>query len=81
VQVVIALVITPEGLPVAYEVMAGNTSEKTTLKGFLTQIEEQYGRVRRTWVMDRGIPTEEVLQEMRQARVRYRTWWGHHGAG
>lgn len=67
VQVVIALVITPEGLPVAYEVMDGNTSDKTTLKGFLTKIEQQYGKVQRTWVMDRGIPTEEVLKEMRQA--------------
>jgi transposase len=67
VQVVIALVITPEGLPVAYEVLAGNTSEKTTLKRFLQQIEEQYGQLHRTWVMDRGIPTEEVLEEMRQS--------------
>jgi transposase len=47
--------------------MAGNTSEKTTLKGFLEKIEQQYGRARRTWVMDRGIPTEEVLKEMREA--------------
>ena len=67
VQVIIALVMTPEGLPLAYEVMAGNTSEKTTLKGFLEKIERQYGRAQRTWVMDRGIPTEEVLQEMREA--------------
>jgi transposase len=67
VQVVIALVITPEGLPVAYEVMAGNTSDKTTLRSFLSKIEEQYGKVQRTWVMDRGIPTEEVLMEMRAA--------------
>lgn len=67
VQVVIALVITPEGLPVAYEVMAGNTSDKTTLKSFLAKIEGQYGKVHRTWVMDRGIPTEEVLTEMRAA--------------
>ena len=67
VQVVIALVITPEGLPIAYEVMAGNTSDKTTLKSFLEKIEEQYGKIQRTWVMDRGIPTEEVLKEMRQA--------------
>ena len=67
VQVVIALVITPEGLPVAYEVMPGNTSDKTTLKGFLEKIEQQYGRANRTWVMDRGVPTEEVLGEMRKA--------------
>ena len=67
VQVVIALVITPEGLPVAYEVMAGNTSDKTTLKTFLEKIEQQYGKAKRTWVMDRGIPTEAVLREMREA--------------
>jgi hypothetical protein len=67
VQVVIALVVTPDGLPLAYEVMAGNTSEKTTLKAFLEKIEQQYGRAKRIWVMDRGIPTEEQLQEMRGA--------------
>jgi hypothetical protein len=67
VQVIIALVVTPEGLPLAYEVMAGNTSEKTTLKTFLEKVEQQYGRAKRTWVMDRGIPTEEVLQEMRDS--------------
>ncbi len=65
VQVVIALVVTPEGFPLAYEVMAGNTSDKTTLRGFLAQIEKLYGKAQRIWVMDRGIPTEEVLAEMR----------------
>ncbi len=65
VQVVIALVITPEGFPLAYEVMAGNTSDKTTLKDFLAKIEKQYGRAQRIWVMDRGIPTEEILAQMR----------------
>ena len=67
VQVVIALVITPEGFPLAYEVMAGNTSDKTTLKAFLEKIEKQYGKANRIWVMDRGIPTEDVLREMREA--------------
>jgi len=66
VQVIIALVVTPDGLPLAYEVMQGNTSEKTTLKAFLKKIEEQYGRAKRIWVMDRGIPTEEQLREMRE---------------
>ncbi len=65
VQVVIALVVTPEGFPLAYEVLSGNTSDKTTLKAFLEKIEKQYGKARRIWVMDRGIPTEENLQEMR----------------
>ena len=65
VQVVIALVVTPEGLPLAYEVMPGNTRDSSTLRGFLACIERQYGKARRTWLMDRGIPTEEVLAEMR----------------
>lgn len=64
-QVVIALVITPEGFPLAYEVMDGNTSDKTTLRGFLKRIEDAYGKARRVWVMDRGIPTEALLAEMR----------------
>ena len=67
VQVVIALVVTPEGFPLAYEVLAGNTLDKTTLKDFLHKIEKQYGKAERIWVMDRGIPTEEVLTEMRQS--------------
>jgi DDE family transposase len=66
VQVVIALIVTPEGLPLAYEVMPGNTADNTTLGEFLAKIEAQYGKANRTWVMDRGIPTEDVLAEMRQ---------------
>lgn len=67
VQVVIALVVSPEGLPLAYEVLPGNTADKTTLRGFLDRIERQYGKARRVWVMDRGIPTEETLEQMRAA--------------
>jgi transposase len=67
VQVVIALIVTPQGFPLAYEVLAGNTADKTTLKDFLARIEQQYGKARRTWCMDRGIPTEEVLQQMRSS--------------
>src|SRR4051812_48220627 len=65
VQVVIALVVTPEGLPLAYEVLPGNTADNTTVRDFLARIERQYGKARRIWLMDRGIPTEEVLAEMR----------------
>ena len=67
VQIIIALVVTPEGLPLAYEVLPGNTADKTTLRGFLERIERQYGKARRIWLMDRGVPTEEVLAEMRAA--------------
>jgi transposase len=69
VQVVIALIVTPEGFPLCYEVMPGNTSDRTTLRSFLDKIEKQYGKARRVWVMDRGIPTEEVLKEMRQSET------------
>lgn len=67
VQLVIALVVTTDGFPLAYEVMDGNTSDKTTLEGFLTKIESMYGKAQRVWVMDWGIPTEAVLREMREA--------------
>jgi Transposase DDE domain len=66
-QVVIAVVLSAEGFPLAYEIMPGNTSDKTTLKSFLQKIQAQYGQTRRIWIMDRGIPTEETLQEMRQS--------------
>ena len=73
VQVVIALIVTPEGLPLAYEVMPGNTADQTTMTAFLEKIERQYGRSDRIWIMDRGIPTEETLASMREsdAPVRY----------
>jgi len=71
VQVVIALIVTTEGFPLAYEVMPGNTSDKTTLPGFLDKIEAGYGKARRIWVMDRGIPTEEHLEGMKQRGALY----------
>jgi len=73
VQVVIALVVTPEGLPLAYEMFPGNTADKTTLRGMLATIRRRYGAAERIWIMDRGIPTEEILTELRAAdsQVRY----------
>jgi len=67
VQVVIALIVTPARFPLAYEVLPGNTSDKTTLRDMLRKIEARYGKANRIWVMDRGIPTEEMLAEMRAA--------------
>lgn len=67
VQVIVALVVTPEGLPLAYEMFPGNTADKTTLRGMLQLIQERYGQAERIWVMDRGIPTEAVLEELRQS--------------
>jgi transposase len=71
VQVVIALIVTPEGFPLAYEVMPGNTTDNTTLPAFLQAIENRYGKAQRIWVMDRGIPTEEHLAQMRASGVAY----------
>jgi transposase len=65
-QLVIALVVTPDGFPLAYEVMNGNTSDRATLRSFLQKIESTYGQARRVWVMDRGIPSEAILKEMRE---------------
>jgi len=70
-QVVIALVVTPEGFPIGYEVLPGNTLDKTTLRMFLKKVESMYGKARRVWVMDRGIPTEEVLSQMRDQNIQY----------
>lgn len=71
VQVVIALIVTPEGFPLTYEVLAGNTADSTTLPQFLDRIERLYGAARRVWVMDRGIPTEAQLALLRERGAQY----------
>ncbi|MDQ3489076.1 MAG: IS1634 family transposase [Acidobacteriota bacterium] len=70
-QVVVALVVTIDGLPLGYEVLPGNTSDKTTLKAFLEKVERLHGKARRVWVMDRGIPTEATLKQMRDQGMAY----------
>jgi hypothetical protein len=70
-QVVIALIVTPEGFPLSHEVLSGNTADSTTLSGFLARIEQRYGKANRIWVMDRGIPTEESLAQMRRMGASY----------
>ncbi len=67
VQVIVALVVTPEGLPLAYEMLPGNTADKTTLRDMLQLIQKRYGSAERIWVMDRGVPTEAVLAQLRQS--------------
>lgn len=69
-QLVIALVVTTDGLPLAYEVMKGNTSDRTTLPGFLKKVEDTYGKARRVWVMDRGVPSEAILKDMRSPEAQ-----------
>ena len=70
-QVVIALIVTPQGFPLSYEVMRGNTADNSTLPGFLNRIEQRYGKAQRIWVMDRGIPTEDSLAKMRALGASY----------
>jgi transposase len=70
-QILIALIVTPEGFPINYEVLQGNTSEKTTLKPLLNKIELMYGKANRIWLMDRGIPTESTLKYMRDNDIGY----------
>jgi hypothetical protein len=70
-QVVIALIVTPEGFPLSYEVLSGNTADSTTLSDFLDRIEKRYGRADRIWVMDRGVPTEDSLEKMRAIGASY----------
>lgn len=71
-QVVIALVVTPEGFPLGYEVMDGNTQDKTTLLGTIQKVEQRYGKAERIWLMDRGIPTEASLEEIRQSYPEFK---------
>lgn len=70
-QVVIGLIVTPEGFPLSYEVLSGNTADSTTLGEFLDRIEKRYGRAHRIWVMDRGVPTEDSLAKMRAMGASY----------
>jgi transposase len=71
IQVVIGLVITPQGFPLGYEIFTGNTRDTSTLRTFLDRIESQYGKMDRVWLMDRGIPTEDTLGQMRTDGVFY----------
>jgi len=70
-QVVIALVLTPDGFPLAYEVMPGNTNDRETQMPFIRRLEEKYGRIGSLWLMDRGVPTEKTLGAMREGGYRY----------
>jgi len=71
VQVVIGLVMTPQGFPLGYEIFPGHTRDTSTLRTFLDRIESQYGKIDRVWLMDRGIPTEDTLEQMRTEGAFY----------
>lgn len=71
VQVCIALVVTPEGLPLAYEVFDGNRTDVTTVDEIVETMREKYGHERRTWVMDRGMVSEDNLEMLRDSKASY----------
>lgn len=71
VQVCIGLVVTPEGLPLAYEVFDGNRSDVTTVEEIVETMREKYGHERRVWVMDRGMVSEDNLEDLRAAGASY----------
>jgi transposase len=70
-QVNIGLVVTPEGLPVGYEVFAGNTTDVTTVEEMVELMETKYGKPKRIWVMDRGMVSEENIDFLRERGARY----------
>jgi transposase len=70
-QVNIGLVVTPEGLPIGYEVFAGNTADVTTVEDMVEMMEKKYGKAQRIWVMDRGMVSEDNLDFLRGRDARY----------
>jgi transposase len=70
-QVNIGLVVTPEGLPIGYEVFAGNTADVTTVEEMVEVMEQKYGQAHRVWVMDRGMISEENIDFLRERKARY----------
>ena len=70
-QVCIGLAVSPEGLPLAYEVFAGNRADVTTVEDIVRVMEEKYGQAKRIWVLDRGMVSEENLEFLRQHHAQY----------
>lgn len=71
VQVNIALVVTREGMPLGYEIFAGNTTDVTTVQRIVECMEERFGKANRVWVMDRGMASAENLSWLRRTQRRY----------
>ena len=70
-QVCIGLVCTPEGLPLSFEVFAGNRTDVTTVEEIVTKMEDKYGQAQRVWVMDRGMVSEKNIAFLRARNARY----------
>jgi transposase len=70
-QVVVALVVTRDGFPLAHRTFAGNTRDLKTVQSIVTEIEEQFGKTQRIWVMDRGMISDESLKFLAESGRRY----------
>ena len=70
-QVCIGLVVSRCGMPLGYEVFAGNTADVTTVKHIVETMERRYGQSNRIWVMDRGMVSEENIEFLREGGRRY----------
>lgn len=70
-QVCIALVVTRDGMPLAYEVFDGNRVDVTTVEEMVTAIEDRYGKADRVWVMDRGMASEANFEWLRAGERSY----------
>jgi transposase len=70
-QVNMGLVVTPEGLPVGYEVFSGKRADVTTVEDMVELMETQYGKPKRIWVLDRGMISEENIDFLRERQARY----------
>lgn len=70
-QVCIGLVCTPEGLPLNFEVFAGNRADVTTVEEIVGKMEERFGQAERIWVMDRGMVSEANIEFLRQRKAHY----------
>src|SRR5207302_6765033 len=70
-QVNIALVVTREGMPLGYEVFAGNRHDSTTVQEIIQTMEAKYGKAHRIWVLDRGMVSEENVEYLQQGGRRY----------
>ena len=70
-QVCIGLVVTTDGIPLGYEVFAGNRHDSTTVEEIVEAMERKYGQASRVWVMDRGMVSEDNLKFLRQRKGQY----------
>jgi transposase len=70
-QVCIGLVCTPDGLPLNYEVFAGNRADVSTVEDIVGKMEDRFGQAERVWVMDRGMVSEKNITFLRKRKARY----------